>query len=209
MSFSRSRLIVIMSALLLALPALAQEKSMEEQFQSLAQSRTKAELAVRNARDYFSKGEATGNTRTAFGTADRAHNRVIEAYRKAAEAEQRRPEENRNLVLLDELVSKIQQAQTDWEDRGKDNSAIEARYREAANIANGGYQIFNTLNNLESGFKDTGTDLVPVQAAYEALAKRVNTQLANAQKAVADAQAVQKSWETRAEEAQKAIPTKK
>ena len=61
------------------------------------------------------------------------------------------------------------------------------------------WQSWHNLAGVESNWKDTRLDLVPLQAAYDAIAKRADAIRATADKAVADLENWKKVWETAAE----------
>ena len=185
----------------------APEKSVEEQYKSLAQSRTKAELAVRGAREFFGKNEAA--TRTAIAAADRAKGKAAEVFRKAIEIEQRKPEDKRNLTAMDEATQHIQQLQNDWEEKSaKEVAAISAKYQEAGQLSGVSGQVYQGLVNVEAPWKDAKIDLAPLQASFEGVAKRAADELARGKEAIAEAKEIQKTWEGRMEQAMKATAKK-
>jgi len=197
--------LLVAAASVVALNAMVfgQDRTTEEQYTSAAQAKAKAELAVRQARDFFAKNEPV--TRNAIASADKARVRAVEIYRKFVEAEQRKPEDQRNLNAIDEASQNASQLQVEWDDKAtREMAPIDVLYREASQYSALASQLFQNLTTTENTWKDAKLDLTPLQATYDVLAKATSDRTAQAQKAINDALTIQKAWEARVETATKA-----
>lgn len=173
----------------------ADDKSMDEQYQALAASRTKAELAVRRLRTFFDDGEQ--NWRVASQATEAARGRIGDNLRKEIETEQRKPEESRDTQKVETLNDRAHQIELDWNKFGQtDRPAIETRYRSAQQLTQVVAQLYANLANVESMWKDAKLDLTSLQGAFDAITQRANSALEQGQKAYGDLQQAQKTWES-------------
>jgi len=172
----------------------------ETAYAALAQSRLKAELAIRRLRAYFDEND--GAWRSAALACEQAHSRLENSIARAQEQEQRKPDDQRNQGFIDDCVQKRQAVQQDWERFANvSRPAMESAYRATQTLTQQIQSTYQSLASTENSWKDAGGDLAPLAAMYDAIAKRADEVRAQAEKATGDLQSSQKTWEAAADAA--------
>lgn len=177
---------------------LAQDKTADDQFQVLGVARTRAEAAVRQLRTFFEETEP--RWRSLQQAPDASIRSIYETIRKTLEDEQRKAEDTRNQAVIDELNQRRVLIEGDWNRfYSTDRPNLEAVYRQNQQMMERIWQSWNNLAGVENNWKDTRLDLAPLQAAYEAIAKRAEAIRASAEAAVSDQEKWKKIWDVAAE----------
>jgi hypothetical protein len=180
--------------LMLASFAVAEEKSLDDQYVTVGNARTQAELAIRKIRTFFENSDT--KWKAASFAADAAKTQASEAIRKAIEDEQKKVEELRNQAVIEDLNQRRAQLDLDWQKfTTVDRPAIEASYRGANQSVQGINQVYQSVVQMEPNWKDAKVNLETLQSAYEAIAKRANEIREQGETALADLQKAQKMWE--------------
>lgn len=174
--------------------------SRESAYEALAQSRLKAELAIRRLRAYFEENDNAW--RSASLACEQAHSRLETSIAHAQEQEQRKPDDQRNQGFIDDCVQKRQAVQQDWERFANvSRPAMDSAYRATQTLTQQVQSTYQSLANVESAWKDAGGDLAPLAAMYDAVAKRADDVRFQAEKVTGDLQSAQKTWEAAADAA--------
>jgi hypothetical protein len=173
---------------------LAQEKTLDEQYQSVAAARTRAELAIRKARSYFE--ETDNRWRSAAHGTEQARAQTMEGIRRAIEDEQRKPEEMRSQPVIEDLNQRRAQIEQDWQRYAAvDRPTIDASWRLASQAGNNVAQVYQQMTSIEPGWKGSEVDIKTLESIYDAITKRADAIRDQAAKALGDLQASQKMWE--------------
>lgn len=184
--------------LLLAGLCAAQDKTADEQFHAIATSRSKAELSLRKLKTFFEQNEM--RWRLVQSSPDGFVKRIYDTIRKTTEEEQRKPEDVRNVAIVEELNQRRALVEQDWNryvttERG----ALETTYRQSQQQMDRLWQTWTTLTTNETNWKDLRLDQAALQASYDAVAKRADELRAATEKLIADSENWKKIWELAAE----------
>jgi hypothetical protein len=186
-----------MAMLLCALPALAQEQSLDEQYKEASLARTRAELSIRKTRQFFEEGEA--KWRAGNHALETSRSQIQQALAQAIQQEQRRPEDMRNLALIEELQQRQQQIERDWARFIQvERPNVETLYRAASSMIHTVSQAFSQLTQLENVWKDARVDMTTLKAAYDAVADRADAVRKQAEDAMNQQGEYLKMWQSRA-----------
>ena len=173
---------------------LAQEKTVDEQYQAVAAARTRSELAIRKARSYFE--ETDNRWRSAAHGMEQARAQTMEAIRRAVEDEQRKPEEMRSQPVIEDLSQRRVQIEQDWQRfAAVDRPTIDASWRGASQAVTNVSQVYQSMTQIEPGWKGSEVDIKTLESVYDAITRRADAVREQAAKALGDLQAAQKMWE--------------
>lgn len=200
---SNSILVLAAAALLLGSVrlALADDKA-DEQVVALATARAKAEIAVNKAMATFDTNR-NGWTVAAQAT-ETAYTKITTTIQKAVQKENAKPEADRNAAFLDQCQTRMQAIQQDWSDyANRDRQVITVAYQEASTQLQSLNQVFAGFSQYELYWKNAKMDLAPMQANFDAIAKRAAELKDQGQKAIDELTAKQKVWEVNLDAATK------
>jgi len=177
--------------------AVAADKTLEDQYLEASAARTRAELAIRKARSFFEENE--NRWRSASFAQDSSRTQISQAIQLAIQEEQRRPEDMRNLALIEDLQQRNVQVDRDWQRFASvERPNVDQFYRLSSQLVNTVAQSYQILTQVEPTWKDAKVEMPALQAAYDAIANRADGVRTQAKGALNQHIEYQKSWETRA-----------
>lgn len=184
-----------------------QEKNTEEQFHAVALARSKAEFALRRLRTYYEQTQ--GRFEQVRLAPDASLLRIGETITKATQDEQRKPEDARNMAVIEEFAQRRGLINQDWAryantERPAIDNAFRLPLQQMATL----WVVWGNLANNEGYWKDMRLDLPTLQAAYDAVAKRADEFRVSSEKALVDAENWKKIWEVAAESADRPVMPK-
>ena len=183
-------------------PSAAAAPSIDDQYQTVANARTKAELGARHAQEFFESNEDAW--RQAYAGAETARNALNDFLNHAIDAENRKPDEQRNQTLIDTYVATRSAIDSDWTKYASlTRPSIESAYRRDQNLIRETNDLFQNLVNLERGWKDVKLDLPLLASNYQMLADRADELQSDAARQLGQLQDAQKTWENSLQSATK------
>jgi hypothetical protein len=197
----RASLMFLMLSMLAA-SARAEDKTGDDQYQTVAAQRLKAELACKKAL-MLADGARSGWTESSQAL-DVTGSKIQSTYQIAIRTEQAKPEGERDPALITEYNAQLQQLDQDWKTLLHDRNILANTYGQLGQDANRVRGAFDNMIGVERAWKEAGLDLTGLGASYDTVAKIMDGYSAQAQQAISDLKAKQKEWDARLDSAIKA-----
>jgi len=183
--------LTILSPLAFADDSSDQEKA---QYEAVAKSRADAELAVKQARDFFNKGEMTWRELAQSIEACRAAD--DSAFMSTIDSEQKKPEETRDQKVIDAAEQGRRDLDTRWQQYGvTQGPPLEESFHEADNHAQTSAQLLHALQEVETQLKETDSDLTPLAQLYDDAAASATKALSDGSAALDNLNSIDQTWE--------------
>jgi hypothetical protein len=195
----RKQLWIVMFAAILGLAARARAADdttaqEDKQYAALSDSRTRAELATRRARSFFLDNDNAW--KQASLAVESARQSADDFLVHAMEAEQRKPDDQRNQAASDKMAQKRSDIDQDWRKFANvTRPDLEKAYRDGYTTSMNTAEVFHGLTSIESAWKDAKGDLAPLAAMYDDVAKKADEARANGERSLAGIVDAQKAWE--------------
>jgi chromosome segregation ATPase len=180
----------LLLCLALSAPLLAQAQPKdpaEQQIVQTAQVRAGAEIAVRQARVAADDNE--NGWRDTWNALEREHAQGMRQLENAIRNERAKSEEMRDEALIQRLETAGGNLEGRWQDCEAKRQALNGRYERVREMSNVMRELLNQLQQVEQLMKETGVDLIPLKAEYEAVQRRAAELKTSADKLVADLKA--------------------
>ncbi len=182
---------------------------LERQYTAVSNARTKAELALRDARKaLISRRETLTDV---FASTEAAKEKTLQGLAAALQNEQKKPATQQDPTAVQSLTQQAATVTADWQKYlTADRAAAEARLTAAGQVVTDSTTAYNNANTMEASWKNLEMDLAPVEHAYNGLTKRLADARQEMNKAVEDLRQKKTQWTAMAEKpatAASAAPT--
>ena len=178
---------------ILASAALADGPDKAE-YEACGKSRADAEVAVRQAQDFFTAGDQTWREVTLSLQAARAA--ADDALMRRIDAEEKKPEDQRKQSVIDDAEQARHDLDARWQHYGVDRApALESAFHDAEAEAENSAELLHVLEDVETRLKESGQGLAPLASLYDETAASAASAESAGQGALDSLKKIDQSWE--------------